>query len=290
MPANNHPRGYTSIRSGPDRTETYDCREYMVRIIPYLAMTLVNLISNMVSPDYSCFYMIRSETMVEAENMGGRFEGEIAQMITFLPEDGMQVENPAWSGLTKEDIRNSSVKLHATATRMHIFSTVIYFFDLIIAGKAKKKLSAKDAKMIHLEVISQLDAGTIPSANKSETSAMQANQPVNPADTTLLPVVQNDFIVDQFRTQSNPDILAKSVGSANEYQIQIPRAPRLLPGKSLFHTIHRVLENLSSARGQKKSTFFAMLQNMKENRMRLKCYKLPDSYIKREPCFCTILR
>ncbi|TGO20014.1 hypothetical protein BTUL_0001g00210 [Botrytis tulipae] len=277
----------TLLSNRPDLISRWGYASYHLTVIPYLAMTLVNLISNMVSPDYSCLYMIRSETMVEAENMGGRFEGEIAQMITFLPEDGMQVENPAWSGLTKEDIRDFSVKLHSTATLMFCLNTVIYLLDLIIASKAKKKLSAKDAKMMHLEVISQLDASTIPPTNESETSAMQADQPVNPAGTILPngsnenPVLQNDFIVDQFRTQSNPDILAKSVGSANVYQIQIPRAPRLLSGKSVFHTIHRVLENLSFAQGQNKSTLFAMLQNMKENEMRLKSYKLPDSYIKR---------
>ncbi|KAF7923236.1 uncharacterized protein EAE98_007941 [Botrytis deweyae] len=277
----------TLLSNRPDLISRWGYASYHLTVIPYLAMTLVNLISNMVSPDYSCLYMIRSETMVEAERSGGRFEGGIAQMISLLPKDGMQVENPAWSGLTKKDIRDFSLRITSTASQIYIFDMFNNLLDLIIASKAKKKLSAKDAKMIHLEVISQLDASTIPPANESETSATQADQPVNPAGKTLpdggneSPVLQNGFFVDESRTQSNPDILARPVGSTDEYQIQIPRAPRRSSRKGLLYTIHLAMEDLSSVRGEKTRSFFAMLQNMKVNRMRLKAYKFADSYIKR---------
>ncbi|TGO44779.1 hypothetical protein BCON_0465g00040 [Botryotinia convoluta] len=278
----------TLLSNRPDLISRWGYASYHLTVIPYLAMTLVNLISNMVSPDYSCLYMIRSETMVEAEKLGGRFEGEIAQMISLLPKDGMQVENPAWSGLTKKDIQNFSLTLTSTASEMYVFDMAIYLLDLITASKAKTKLSAKDAKMIHLEVVSQFNASTTPPTNEPETSATQANQPADPTGASLPnggnenPALQNIFFDDEFRTQFNPkDILARPVGSTDEYQIQIPRAPRLSSEKGPLYTIRRVMEDLSSARGEKTSSFFAMLQNMKENRMRLKAYKFSDSYIKR---------
>ncbi|TGO22119.1 hypothetical protein BPAE_0181g00020 [Botrytis paeoniae] len=273
----------TLLSNRPDLISRWGYASYHLTVIPYLAMTLVNLISNMVSPDYSCLYMIRSDTMVEAEKLGGRFEGEIAQMISLLPKDGMQVENPAWSGLTKKDIQNFSLTLTSTASEMYVFDMVIYLLDLIIASKAKKKLSAKDAEMMHLEVVSQLNTSTTPAANEFESSATQANPPVDPTGEILpngneSPVLQDIFFVDEFRTQSNPDILARSVGSTDEYQIQIPRPPpRLSSGKGLLYTIDRAMEDLSSARGEKTSSFFAMLQNMKENRIRLKAYKFSGS-------------
>ncbi|TGO43190.1 hypothetical protein BHYA_0003g01460 [Botrytis hyacinthi] len=278
----------TLLSNRPDLISRWGYASYHLTVIPYLAMTLVNLISNMVSPDYSCLYMIRSETMVEAEKSGGRFEGEIAQMISLLAKDGMQVENPAWSGLTKKDIQNLSLALTSTASEMYVLDIAIYLLDLITASKAKTKLSAKDAKMIHLEVVSQLIASTTPSTNEPETSATQVNHPADPTGASLPnggnenPALQNVFFDDEFCTQSNPkDILARPVGTTDKYQIQIPCAPRRSSRKGLLYTIHLVMEDLSSARGEKTSSFFAMLQNMKENRMRLKAYRFADSYIKR---------
>ncbi|TGO86197.1 hypothetical protein BPOR_0325g00060 [Botrytis porri] len=277
----------TLLSNRPDLISRWGYASYHLTVIPYLAMTLVNLISNMVSPDYSCLYMVRSETMVEAEKLGGRFEGEVAQTISLLPKDGMQVENPAWSGLTKKDIQNFSLTLTSTASQMYIFNMVIRLLDLTIASKAKKKLSAKDAKMIHLEVISQFNSSTAPPANESETSATQAEQPINLADTILLnggnesPALQNSLSADRFRMQSNSDILARPVGSTDEYQLQIPRAPRLSSGKGLSYTIHRIMEDLYSAQGEKTSSFLIMLQNMKENKSRLKAYKISESHMKR---------
>ncbi|THV49274.1 hypothetical protein BGAL_0203g00080 [Botrytis galanthina] len=285
----------TLLSNRPDLISRWGYASYHLTVIPYLAMTLVNLISNLVSPDYSCLYMIRSETMVEAEKLGGRFEGEIAQMISLLPKDGMQVDNPAWSGLTKKGIQNLSLALTSTASEMYVLNMAIYLLDLITASKAKTKLSAKDAKMIHLEVVSQLIASTAPSTNEPETSATQANHPEDPTGASLSnggnenPALQNVFFDDEFRTQSNPkDILARPVGTTDEYQIQIPRAPWRSSRKGLLYTIHLVMEDLSSARSDKTRSFFAMLQNMKENRMRLKPYKSADSYIKRIIILCNL--
>ncbi|KAF7948140.1 uncharacterized protein EAE97_003551 [Botrytis byssoidea] len=207
----------TLLSNRPDLVSRWGYASYHLTVIPYLAMTHVNLISNMVSPDYSCLYMIRSETMVEAEKLGRRFEGEIAQMISLLPKDGMQIENQAWSGLTK---------------------------------KANHPADSTGASLSN-------------SGNEN-------------------PALQNVFFDDEFRTQLNPkDILARPVDTTDEYQIQIPRVPRRSSRKGLLYTVHLVMEDLSSARGEKTSSFFTMLQNMRENRMRLKAYKSADSYIKR---------
>ncbi|KAF7945347.1 hypothetical protein EAE96_010122 [Botrytis aclada] len=278
----------TLLSNRPDLIRHWGYASYHLTVIPYLDMTLVNLISNMVSPDYSCLYMIRSETMVEAEKLGGRFEGEIAQMISLLPKDDVQVENPAWSGLTQKDLQNFSLKLTSTASEVYAFNIATHLLDLFTASRAKAKLSAKDAKMILLQVVSQFNASTIPPTNEHETSATQANQPADPTGASLPdggnedPALQNILFDDEFRMQSNSkDIFARPVDSTNEYQIQIPRAPKLSSEKGLLYTIHRFMKDLSSARVGKTSSFFPMLQNMKENRMRLKAYKISESYIKR---------
>ncbi|RAL66525.1 hypothetical protein DID88_006215 [Monilinia fructigena] len=85
----------TLLSHRPDLIRRWGYASYHLTVIPYLTMTLFNFISNMVSPNYPCLYMVRSETMVEAEMLGGRFEGEIAQMVSLLPRDAMQFENPA---------------------------------------------------------------------------------------------------------------------------------------------------------------------------------------------------
>ncbi|THX62895.1 hypothetical protein D6D11_02205 [Aureobasidium pullulans] len=77
---------------------------YHLTVIPYLFMTLVNLISNLVIADYPCLYMVRTDTMAEAETLGGSFEGEVAQTISRIAHDDSLVEDLAYTGMTNEDI------------------------------------------------------------------------------------------------------------------------------------------------------------------------------------------
>lgn len=141
-------------------------------------MTLVNLISNVVSPDYSCLYMIRSEIMVEAERVGGRLERDVAQMVSLFPNYVMQLGDPAWSGLTRRDIQ-ISITRNSTSSETFVFDMVMYLLDLILARKNKKP-SAKDAEVIRLMVISQSRASSI-HTNHEGTSVTEASLLVDPS-------------------------------------------------------------------------------------------------------------
>ncbi|KAI9650954.1 hypothetical protein NHQ30_000989 [Ciborinia camelliae] len=248
----------TLLSHRPDLVRRWGYASYHLTVIPYLAMTLVNLISNMVSPDYSCLYMIRSETMVEAERVGGRFEGEIAQMISLLPVDAMKVEDPAWSGVTRKDIQDFSVKISSTYSDIYASKMVIRLLDLIHGKKKmlsakKKRLSAKDAEVVQLEVVAQFNAPP-PTTDDLEMSVTHA---------------------------SPEDIVAKRVDSTDEYQIQIPHAPQPSLGKGFVYTIRRVLEDLSSAQSGKTNPLFTMLQNIEENKKRLRASRPSGSSLHR---------
>lgn len=281
----------TLLSHRPDLIRRWGYASYHLTVIPYLAMTLVNFISNMVSPDYPCLYMVRSETMVEAEMLGGRFEGEIAQMVSLLPGDAMEVENPAWSGLSRKDIQKFSNKLASTASEVYVLDRVLHLLDLILARnmkKKKKKLSAKDAKIVHLEVVSQFSASPPPPKNDHEISTTQDNLHVELLDRnfpndggneqTPQPILSTGDTSTQLYRE---DILAKERDSKDEFQIQIPRAPQLSLGKGFSYTIRRVLEDMLSSQGNRIISFPAILQNIQQNKKSLKTYRFPGSYFHR---------
>lgn len=53
---------------------------YSITVIPYGLMSIVNLISNALTPDYESLYLIRSSVMAEAETRGGKFSGAVGQL------------------------------------------------------------------------------------------------------------------------------------------------------------------------------------------------------------------
>ncbi|QSZ32909.1 hypothetical protein DSL72_002490 [Monilinia vaccinii-corymbosi] len=194
--------------------------------------------------------------MVEAEIAGGRFEGEIAQMISLTPINAMKVEYPAWSGLSRTRIQRFFLAMNAPGGGIIGLNMFMHLLGLILAGKNKKEPSANNAKIVDLEVVSQFRAPPHPATNDYETSTIQENLHVDPSDMNLpidarsKQVSQKPFSVGDASTQLYPeDIVAKQLNSGDEYQIQIPGAPQLSLGKEFLYTIRRVMEDLSSARG-----------------------------------------
>jgi hypothetical protein len=60
--------------------EQYGYVAYGFTVVPYAVMTLVNLLANLVTPDYPTLYMIRTAAMDEAERLGGKFIGVVASV------------------------------------------------------------------------------------------------------------------------------------------------------------------------------------------------------------------
>jgi hypothetical protein len=55
--------------------ERYGYASFSLTVIPYGIMSLINLIGNLLTPDYSSLYIARTDVLDEAEARGGKFEG-----------------------------------------------------------------------------------------------------------------------------------------------------------------------------------------------------------------------
>lgn len=69
---------YTLLLHRSDLIDRWGYASFHLTVIPYLIMTLLNFISNIVTGDYACLYMVESEIMREAKGRGGFFMGTVA--------------------------------------------------------------------------------------------------------------------------------------------------------------------------------------------------------------------
>ena len=63
-----------------DIIERWGYASYYLTVVPYIVMTIVNFISNALTADYACLYMVESGLMREARKKGSRFEGNVAAL------------------------------------------------------------------------------------------------------------------------------------------------------------------------------------------------------------------
>ena len=82
----------TLYRARGSQLQHYGYAAYSLTVIPYAIMSFINLTGNLVMPNYSTVYMVRSEVMDEAVARGGRFDGTIGIMPTIADdEQGQQI-------------------------------------------------------------------------------------------------------------------------------------------------------------------------------------------------------
>ena len=81
----------TLYRTRGTQLDQYGYAAFGLSVIQYAIMSFINLLGNLISPDYPTLYMLRSEVMEEAERRGGRFIGAVGMLMTELP-DGTQGE------------------------------------------------------------------------------------------------------------------------------------------------------------------------------------------------------
>ncbi|KAF8242182.1 hypothetical protein K440DRAFT_607770 [Wilcoxina mikolae CBS 423.85] len=60
-----------------DQIDRYGYAAFGLTVIPYILMSVVNLIGNLVTPDYPTLYLVRSQTMCKAEKLGAKFDGVV---------------------------------------------------------------------------------------------------------------------------------------------------------------------------------------------------------------------
>jgi hypothetical protein len=70
----------TLYRSRGDQVAKYGYAAFGFTVLPYLIMSFVNLLGNLVTPRYSTLYLVRTEMMDEAVQRGGYFEGTTARL------------------------------------------------------------------------------------------------------------------------------------------------------------------------------------------------------------------
>ena len=69
--------GMTLYNVRGDQLARYGFAAFGLTVTHYLVMTIINVVAHLATPDYAAMFMIRSETMDEAERHGGMFEGEV---------------------------------------------------------------------------------------------------------------------------------------------------------------------------------------------------------------------
>ncbi|KAG9558563.1 hypothetical protein KCU77_g4044, partial [Aureobasidium melanogenum] len=122
---------------------------YHLAVIPYLIMTLVNLIGNICIADYPCLYMVRTDIMNEAEKVGGIFEGEVAHTIALMDTCDDLVEDLPYCGVTNEDIISLATSFPPSMVTFWQFSLVLHILAIFfyILGKAEPQISTTSESM-----------------------------------------------------------------------------------------------------------------------------------------------
>lgn len=67
-------------RSRGDQVSKYGYAAFSFTVLPYVIMSFVNLLGNLVTPRYSTLYLVGSEMMDEASRRGGEFQGIIGNL------------------------------------------------------------------------------------------------------------------------------------------------------------------------------------------------------------------
>jgi hypothetical protein len=74
----------TLYRTRGDQLDRYGYAAFGLTVIPYIVMSMVNLLGNLLTPEYPNLYLVRSKEMTEAESQGGYFEATIGEVVDDL--------------------------------------------------------------------------------------------------------------------------------------------------------------------------------------------------------------
>jgi hypothetical protein len=215
---------------------------YHLTVIPYLFMTLVNLVGSLCIADYPCLYMVRTETMDEAEKIGGVFEGEVAQTITIMDANDDLVEDLPYSGLTDEDIISFATN--------HLF--IDYWVDRwlwYILRRTRKVAhppisSTIESIDLHIVGVARAPTSDLPSTVSDPTPIVSDEQidPVGGSDANPSgdEEAEDGFgmhAVEDCNTEKEPECrFVEAVSSSSRYRIRVCNQPQRSP----FYEIRRL--------------------------------------------------
>ncbi|KAF3405569.1 hypothetical protein DPV78_003479 [Talaromyces pinophilus] len=72
----------------------YGFAAFSLTVLPYLVMSLTNLIASVMTPSYPALYLVRSEEMGEAESRGARFDGVVGSIDQNVTSDTLTATIP----------------------------------------------------------------------------------------------------------------------------------------------------------------------------------------------------
>ncbi|KAH8648352.1 hypothetical protein BGZ60DRAFT_437678 [Tricladium varicosporioides] len=70
----------TLYRSRGRQLERYGYAAFSLTVLPYIVMSTINLLGNLLTPDFPTLYLVRSPVMNEAESRGAQFDGVIGKV------------------------------------------------------------------------------------------------------------------------------------------------------------------------------------------------------------------
>ncbi|MCJ1373297.1 hypothetical protein MMC20_004525 [Loxospora ochrophaea] len=76
---------FTLYQTRGDQLQRYGYAAFGLTVAPYLVMSIVNLTSTVLTPDYSTVYLVQSPVMEEAIKRGGFFEGVVGSTDVEVP-------------------------------------------------------------------------------------------------------------------------------------------------------------------------------------------------------------
>jgi hypothetical protein len=71
----------TLYQTRSDQIDTFGYCAFGLTVIPYALMSLVNLMGNIMTPEYHALYLVASDVMDEAIRRGARFDGVVGRLV-----------------------------------------------------------------------------------------------------------------------------------------------------------------------------------------------------------------
>jgi hypothetical protein len=99
--------GFTLYKSKGDQLSHYGYAAFGLTVIPYIIMSLLNLLAQAVTPDFPTFYLVHSAELEEARRRGGIFDGVVGSLVPSIVPEGD--ERSTW--IVKETLEDQVFRL-----------------------------------------------------------------------------------------------------------------------------------------------------------------------------------
>ena len=87
--------GYATVtlyQSRGTQIEYFGYSSFALTVIPYAIMSLINLVANMLTPDYQALYLVGNDVMDEAIQRGCRFDGVVGRLAQDVGDQSATIE------------------------------------------------------------------------------------------------------------------------------------------------------------------------------------------------------